>query len=402
MFSSGQVDNQKLYDNLGVSKTATDIEIKKAYRKLAMKYHPDKCNGDKESESKFKNISHSYDILKDKSKRENYDRFGEEGIKGMGGGGDPFDIFNSFFRGGGSPFGNMGGFSRKRRAKDRVEEINIDLEDIYNNITKRIDIKQRVICLQCIGSGAENPSDIISCDKCGGKGKVMRIVQIGPGMIQQTMSNCEECNGQGKIIKVKCSECKGNKIINKNKTINLPIQKGVKQGEKIRVPDLAHHNPDCEEQGDLILIINIVKHDRFSRKGNDLIYDKNILLSEALCGIKFIISHLDGREILFKYEDIINPEQEYCVREEGLSIDDFNSGDMIINFKIIYPEKLDTERKLYLKKILPISDVVINNKNIETKDIENYGDKINMEEINLDKSKAEDNYENEGVECVQQ
>ena len=133
MFSSGQVDNQKLYDYLGVSKTASDSEIKKAYRKLAMKFHPDKCGGDKESEAKFKNISNAYDILKDKEKRENYDRFGEEGIKGMGGGGDPFDIFNSFF-GGGSPFGGggspfgMGGSSfmgggfrsRRRRGKDRV------------------------------------------------------------------------------------------------------------------------------------------------------------------------------------------------------------------------------------------------------------------------------------------
>ena len=297
----------------------------------------------------------------------------------------------------------MGGFSRKRRAKDRVEEINIELEDIYNNITKRIDIKQRILCLQCRGSGAENPSDIISCNKCGGKGKVMKIVQIGPGMIQQTMSNCEDCEGRGKSIKVKCSECKGNRIVNKSKTINLPIHKGIKQGEKIMIPDLAHHIPECDEQGDLILIVNIVKHERFSRKGNDLIYDKNILLSDALCGIEFVISHLDGREILFKYEDIINPEQEYCVREEGLPIDEFNNGDMIINFKIIYPEKLDNERKLYLKKILPISNVVITNKNIETKNIENYGDKMNMEEINLDKEcKPGGNYENEGVECVQQ
>lgn len=412
MFSSGQIDNSKLYNYLGVSKTATESEIKKAYRKLAMKYHPDKCGGNKESENKFKNISHAYDILKDKSKRENYDRFGEEGVKGMGGGGgDPFDIFNSFF-GGGSPFGNMGGnpfggmnsFPRKTRGKDRVEEINIDLEDIYNNITKRIDIKQKVICQKCKGSGADTPSDVVMCSKCSGKGKVMKIVQIGPGMIQQSMIHCDTCNGRGKIIKTKCSECNGKRILTKNKTINLPINKGIKQGEKIRVPDLAHQDPDVDEQGDLILVINILSHNRFTRKGNDLIFNKNILLSEALCGTRFIISHLDGREIILEYEDIINPELEYCVKDEGLPIDDFNSGDMIINFRIVYPEHLDKERKTYLKKILPISKEKILNNELETKKIENYGEKINMEEINLEKERQQNNsnFDNEGVECVQQ
>ena len=370
-----------------------------------MKFHPDKCGGDKESEGKFKNISHAYDILKDKEKKENYDRFGEEGIKGMGGGGDPFDIFNSFFGGGGSPFSGMGGgfsSSRRRRAKDRVEEINIEFEDIYNTITKKIDIKQKILCLDCRGSGANSSSDICSCDTCGGKGKVMRIFQIGPGMIQQSMSQCDKCNGRGKSIKVKCKGCNGSRIVTKNKTISLPVHKGIKQGEKIRIPDLAHHEPECDEQGDLILIVNIVKHERFSRKGNNLIYNKNILLSEALCGVKFVISHLDGREIMFTTDEIINPDQEYYVRDEGLPIDDFNNGDLIINFKIIFPDVLDNERKTYLKKILPVSTENIQNKNIEVKIIENYGEKIDMEEVNLDEGEGSRGGGNEGVECVQQ
>ena len=407
MFSTGNIDNKKLYNDLGVNSKATDSEIKKAYRKLAMKYHPDKCGGNKESEAKFKNISHAYDVLKDKKKRENYDRFGEEGVKGMGGGGgDPFDIFNNFFGGGGSPFGGMSGmggmgsFPRRTRGRDRVEQINIELEDIYNNITKKIDIKQQVICLDCRGSGAQSSSDIITCQKCNGKGKVLRINQIGPGMIQQSMLTCDECNGRGKSILNKCRTCNGNRIVTKSKTINLPINKGIKSGEKIRIPDLAHHVPDVDEQGDLILVINILKHNRFKRKDNNLIYEKNILLSEALCGVEFIISHLDGREIIFKCDEIINPEQEYCVRGEGLPIDEFNNGDMIIDFKIIYPESLDKERKTYLKKILPVSKINLSDRNLEVKVIENFGEKINMEEINLDKEKQ--NMDNEGVECVQQ
>ena len=398
MFSSGKIDNEKLYNYLGVSKTATDSEIKKAYRKLAMKYHPDKCGGDKDKEAKFKNITNAYDVLKDSDKRNNYDRFGEEGVKGMGGG-DPFDVFSSFFGGGGSPFGGGGNpFSRKKRASDRIEEINIDLEDIYNNITKRLDIKQKVSCLDCSGTGAKDKKDIIICQKCNGKGKVMRIVQVGPGMISQSMSHCENCNGLGKIIKEKCSKCIGKRIILKTKTINLPIHKGIKQGEKIRIPDLAHQDPDCDDIGDLILVVNIIKHDRFERKGNNLILEKDILLSEALCGVKFVISHLDGREILFKTDEIIHPKQEYYVKDEGLSIDDFNRGDIIINFNIIFPDSLDNERKLYLNKILPVATNKILNENIETKNIENYGEKIDMEEVNLEGN----NQANEGVECVQQ
>ena len=401
MFSSGKIDNQKLYNYLGVNKTASDSEIKKAYRKLAMKYHPDKCGGDKQKENKFKNISHAYDILKDKEKRQNYDRFGEDGLKGMSGGGDPFDIFNSFFGEGGSPFGmgGMGGFSRRKRAKDRIEEINIDLEDIYNNVNKKIDIKQKVICLDCRGSGAKSSSDIITCPKCNGKGKVMRIMQIGPGMIQQSMSDCLDCNGRGKIIKIKCPACNGKRIITKKKSVNLPIHKGIKQGEKIRIPDLADQIPDCDEQGDLILIINILKHKRFKRNGNNLILEKNILLSEALCGVKFVISHLDGREILFKTDEVICPNQEYYVKDEGLPIDEFNNGDMIINFNIIFPDYLDQERKLYLNKLLPVNKNEIKNSDIETKLIENYGEKIDMEEVNLNEESSKDN---EGVECVQQ
>jgi DnaJ homolog subfamily A member 2 len=406
MFSRGNIDNQKLYDFLGVSKSASDSDIKKAYRKLAMKYHPDKCNGDKSKENKFKNISHAYDVLKDKEKRENYDRFGEEGLKGMGGGGDPFDIFSSFFGEGSSPFsgmggmGGMGGFPRRTRARDRVEEINIDLEDIYNNVSKKIDIKQKTSCLSCNGTGAKSKSDIVTCKKCNGKGKIMKITQIGPGMMQQSVSDCYDCGGEGKIIKEKCPECNGQKLVMKNKTINLPIHKGIKDGEKIRIPDLAHHVPDCDEQGDLILVVNIVKHSRFDRKGNNLIFYKNILLSESLCGCEFVISHLDGREIIFKYDNIINPNQEYCVRDEGLPIDEFNNGDMIINFNIIYPEVLDEERKLYLKKILPGSNQKIENRDLEVKIIENYGEKIDMEEVNLNSQEKKE--DNEGVECVQQ
>ena len=413
MFSntSGSKDT-KLYDILGVSKNAGDSEIKKAYRKLAMKYHPDKSNNSnrEDNEAKFKEISNAYDILKDKEKRDLYDRFGEEGLKGMGGGGgNPFDIFDNIF-GNSNPFGssfsfNSGRSNRRRKAPDRVEEIKIDLEDLYNNVVKKIDIKQKIVCLSCRGTGANSKEDIVICSNCNGQGKVMKIINIGPGMIQQTMATCEKCRGKGKSIKKLCRECQGNRTVVKNKKINLPIENGLKDGSKITIPELANHDPDCDTQGDLIIKIKFREHNFFKRKNNDLIFTKNILLSEALCGCEFAISHLDGRQILIKTNQIIKPNQEYCVKDEGLKIDDNFRGDLIINFNIIFPDKLDTDRKKYLNKILPIrKSEPLNHTNMEVKYIECLGEKINMEEVDLNKShKNEDRYpEQEGIECAQQ
>jgi DnaJ family protein A protein 2 len=419
MFHSGSCDN-KFYDILGVSKNANDNELKKAYRKLAMKFHPDKSNPDnrEENETKFKEISSAYDVLKDPEKRKIYDQFGEEGLSGSGGmsSANPFDIFENFFGGGvGGPFGfsgpNMNGGRRQRRGRDRVEEIPIDLEDLYNNVVKKIEIRQKVICLDCNGTGGKSSDDIVTCSQCDGKGKIMRILNLGPGMIQQTMSDCNKCGGLGKIILNKCPACNGNKIIIKNKKISIPIERGMKDGRKITLEDLADHDPDCIEQGDLILIIRIQNHNIFTRKGEDLYFQKNILLSEALCGVKFLLSHLDGRQILIKYDDIIKPNQEYCIREEGLYIDNYNRGNLIISFNIIYPEVLDNERKMYLSKILPINkENNFSNHLGETKVLENIGEKIDMEEVNLDEESTRHQRRGrrgggggeEGIECAQQ
>ena len=406
MFSN----DTKLYDVLGLSKECSDNEIKKSYRKLAMKYHPDKSNSanKEKNEKKFKEISNAYEVLKDKEKRSLYDKYGEQAINnGAGGNSNPFDIFESFFGNGtGGPFGfsNMGERrKRKTRAADRIEEIEIDLEDLYNNVVKKIEIKQKVKCLNCDGSGAETPQDITKCLACDGKGKVMRVVQIGPGMIQQTMSTCDKCNGLGKIISRKCHVCYGSKINTKTKNIKLKIENGYKTNKKLHFPNLADYNPDCDVQADLILVIKLREHNIFKINTNNLIIKKNILLSQALTETKFVISHLDGRQLILKTDQIIKPNIEYIVTGEGLYDSNNNKGHLIIQFNIIFPETLDIERKKYLNKILPTNKKDIPEHIKEIKNIEYYGETFTGDEVNLENEKKNDRYNNnENVECSQQ
>ncbi len=403
MFSS-KSSNNKYYDILGVSKNATNEELKKAYRKLAMKHHPDKNPDSREENEKiFKEVTTAYDTLKDPEKRKIYDELGEEGLNGMGGGGNPFDIFENIFGGGG--FGpGMGGFrkQRKRRGKDRKEQIPVELEDLYNNNVKKIEIKQKVCCLDCSGRGVKDSSFIKECSACGGKGMVMRIIQMGPGMIHQTQSVCDKCGGEGKQIDPRgiCEVCRGKKYIIKNKVINLPIEKGFKDNKKIVIPEMGHFEPDVEEQGDLILTLKVLDHPTFKRDGYNLIYEKNILLSEALCGVKFKLYHLDGRELEVQTSDIVKPNEEYIIRGEGLSKDEYRSGDLIVRFNLIFPDNLSKERKHYISKILPVigEEVTFSGKQ-EVKILENVGERIHMEEVNLEDQNID---EGNGVECVQQ
>jgi len=203
----------------------------------------------------------------------------------------------------------------------------------------------------------------------------------------------------------------------KKKIINLPIENDFRDGKKIVIPDLAHYNPDCEEQGNLIIIIRLIEHEVFKLKKNqkyDLVMEKNILLSDALCGAYFKISHLDGRELVIKSNDVIKPNMEYVVEEEGLIKNNLERGDLIINFNVIFPDKLDNERKKYLGKLLPINEESHRLKNSkfvgEIKSLCCVGEKINLEEVNLEDENNQQrsnthnfsSSSNEGVECVQQ
>jgi len=337
------VVDTKLYDTLAVSPTATATDIKKSYRKLALKHHPDKNPGP-ESEKKFKEISASYEILSDETKREQYDKYGLEGLKeGRGGGGgfsDPSDIFSMFFGGGGSPFG--GGRSRgPRRGQDIGHELRVTLEDLYNGKTKKLSIQRTVICKKCDGRGGHgNPS---KCGGCKGTGMQVRIQRMGP-MIQQIQSPCSDCRGEGESWgnKDKCKNCVGKKVHKEKQILEVHIDKGMQDGHRIPFRGMADEEPGVET-GDIVMILRTADHETFERKNNDLVIKMKISLNEALTGFSRKVTTLDNREIAITSipGDFVKHEGIKVAAGEGMPQfrNPFEKGNLIIQFSVEYPSK---------------------------------------------------------------
>jgi len=268
----GPVDNSKFYKLLEVEKNATEAEIKKAYKKMAIKHHPDK-GGD---ENMFKEITRAYEVLSDSDKRSKYDRFGEEGLED-GGGGDPSDIFSAFFGGGGG--GRGGGGRRRQKTKDVVQPLKVTLEQIYNGSTKKMAITRQVI---------DKKKGVTSCSECGGRGVKVEVIRMGP-MIQQMQSACSACGGEGKSFKTK----------QEREVLEVHIQKGSADGHKVTFREMADEHPEADT-GDVHFVLKVQEHADFKRKGADLFLERTISLVEALCGFELEITHLDGRKLLVK------------------------------------------------------------------------------------------------------
>lgn len=412
----GNSNDTKLYDTLGVSKTATDNEIKKAYRKMAIKYHPDKNPG-KETEDKFKEVSKAYDVLKDAEKRKQYDTFGLDAInQNMPDMGSPFEMFNDIFGGmggmGGIPgmsgFGGMNSRSNKnryRKGKDRVEQIELSMEDFYKCKPLNIKLKKQTLCSCCRGTGAENPEDIQKCDTCDGSGVILKIQTLGPGMITQSQRVCDKCNGQGKfnVKNSKCNMCAGRGLINEKKEIRIELKRGMKHGEKIIFKGEGNQEIDLDEYGDLIIIIKCKPHNVFTKKNNDLYIKKKIFLTEALCGSKIIINHLDDRELFIEYSGIINPGERFIIKNEGMpKAEPGEFGDLYIDFEIEFPNVLGAEHKKYLSKLIPNKHNKEPNDNCITTTMESYNkDLLDTEdlednEINLEEARSNGEFEQPG------
>lgn len=331
-------DTQKLYDTLGVEKTATDKEIKKAYRKLAVKHHPDK-GGD---EKMFKEVSAAYEILSDKEKREKYDKYGLEGVADENVSGHGYnDLFSMFF-GGGGPGGRRSG-SGRRKGPSVNHPLKVSLEDLYNSKTVKLAVNRKVI----VGESS-------TCTKCKGQGAVMEVRQIGPGMISQMQRTCDECSGQGYIARTK----------NERKVLEVHVDKGMKHNEKIVFREMGDELPNVEA-GDVNFIIQEKEHELFKRKGADLLLVKELSLNQALCGFKFMVTHLDSRQLCIssKPGEVIKPEGEgtnpfvKVIPEEGMPSrgNPFVKGNLYVLFRVKFPgdDELSPQTIDSLRKLLP-------------------------------------------------
>lgn len=355
------VKETKFYDLLGVPATADDNSLKKAYRKLAMKYHPDK---NPSAGEKFKEISMAYEVLSNPEKRKVYDQGGEQAIKegGSGGGGagfhSPMDIFDMFF--GGDPFGRGRGRQGPRRTKNLVHQLSVSLEDMYNGTVRKLALQKNVICDACEGVGGK-AGCFQKCQNCRGSGMQIRIQQIGPGMMQQIQSMCSECHGEGETVdpKLKCKKCSGKKVNRERKILEVNIDKGMVDGQKITFSEEGDQEPGLEP-GDIMIVLDEKAHPIFKRSGMDLIMKMDISLTESLCGMKKTIETLDARTLVIQTVpgEVIKTGDFKAVHGEGMPQyrNPFEKGRLIISFNVVFPASLDPAVAVALAQILPPAD----------------------------------------------
>ena len=345
------------YEILEVSKTANDEEIKKAYRKKAIQYHPDKNPGNKEAEEKFKEAAEAYEVLSDKNKRQRYDQFGHAGVGGAsggyGGGGmsmdDIFahfgDIFGGHFGGSFGNFGNFGGRERRHvnRGSDLRVKVKLNLKEIAGGCEKKIKVKKYVACKTCSGSGAEG-NNYATCSQCNGSGVVMRIQESIFGRMQ-TSSVCPNCRGEGKVITKKCPECSGEGVRLEEEIIDIRIPAGVEEGMQLSITQKGNAARRGGIPGDLLVVIEEEQHPELFRDDNDLIYNLLLSFPTAALGGSVEIPTIDGIAKV-KIEPGTQPGKVLRLKGKGLPrINSYGTGDLLINVSVYVPENLTNDEK---------------------------------------------------------
>ena len=346
------------YEVLGVAKDANDAEIKKAYRAMALKYHPDKNPGDGAAEEKFKEAAEAYDVLSNEEKRNRYDRFGHSGVggnSGFGGGMSMEDIFSHFgdiFGG----FGGFGGFSggNQRRKVNRGSNLRIKLrltlEEIAGGVEKKINVNKYIGCSECHGSGAKNGSARNTCPTCNGRGHVTRVTNTFLGQMQTT-STCPSCGGEGQTITDKCPACFGNGVVKGDELITLKIPAGVAEGMQLSVNGKGNAGARGGVPGDLIVLIEEIEHPDLKRDGNNLIYEHFISIPDAILGTTIEVPTIEGKARI-KIEAGTHSGKILKLKGKGLpSLNSYGKGDMLVSINVWTPQELSREEKNMMQQL---------------------------------------------------
>ncbi|MCM1108525.1 MAG: molecular chaperone DnaJ [Clostridium sp.] len=357
------MEKRDYYEVLGVEKNASDAEIKRAYKKMAIQYHPDRNPDDKEAEAKFKEAAEAYDVLHDPQKRARYDQFGHAGMSGAGGFGggqsmnmdDIFSMFGDIF-GGHAGFGGFGGGGRARKPQykggDLRLKVRLSYQDIATGVTKKFKVKKKVTCTHCHGTGAEGSGATETCPTCHGSGVVTHTQQSIFGMMQ-TQSVCPTCGGEGTIIKNKCKECHGEGITDGEEIVEIKIPAGVAEGMIVNVPGKGHAARHSGVPGDIQVLIEEEPHKELLREDNNLIYNLLIDVPTAALGGSVEVPTIDSR-VRIKIEPGTQPGKVVRLRGKGLPTVQgygYGTGDLIVNISVYIPETLSKSEKKALEEM---------------------------------------------------
>ncbi|KAJ2827236.1 DnaJ- protein scj1, partial [Coemansia erecta] len=366
------------YKILDVSRDASSQEIKRQYKLLSRKHHPDKNPGDEKAHERFIELAQAYEVLSDDEKREIYNRYGEEGLKNQGPGGgsgfhDPFDIFAQFF-GGNVRFDRRGARAKPRGPDVRIQ-MPVTLHELYAGTEIDVDVSKHAICSHCDGSGAASPDDIETCSKCGGNG--VRIVKqmLGPGIVQQMQTTCDECSGKGKKVAKPCPHCKGARVVREPDVLTVRVEPGMSDGEELVFDEEADQHPD-HEPGSVIFHLKLQPHETFERHGDDLHAEVTITLLDALVGFTRTIMHVDGKSpIQLRRTSVTPPGFVQRLSGGGMPRRGRHSGaakhgDLLITYWIQFPRSIGAQEKEQIARVFGKGTVWDGSSSKNTKDDE--------------------------------